>query len=188
MSLHANLILAANTVQDNLGAVSDAAPVQDAAAALAQNAEAAASAAKAAGFSLHPTFGQVVEFQFTGLLVVFTVLGGLTVMCYLLAWLLKTVAPDQYHCRPKNKSAGAPVPNSAAAAAKPAAVAAVVPAQAPAGIHPGLSDEEFLAILAVAATEVLGQAVTIVKFRPMDSMDWTWSVQGRVGLHTSHTP
>ena len=57
---------------------------------------------------------------------------------------------------------------------------------APAGIHPGLSDEELVAILAVAATEAVGQAVTVVRFRPMDSMDWTWSVQGRVGQHNSH--
>ena len=41
-------------------------------------------------------------------------------------------------------------------------------------------------ILAAAATEELGQAASVVLFRPIDSMDWTWSVQGRVGLHTSH--
>jgi len=43
-----------------------------------------------------------------------------------------------------------------------------------------------VAILAVAATEAIGQAVAVVKFRHMGSMDWTWSVQGRVGQHTSH--
>ena len=53
-------------------------------------------------------------------------------------------------------------------------------------IHPGLTDEQLFAILVVAATEVLGEAVTVVKFRSMHSMDWTWSQQGRVLLHTSH--
>ena len=53
-------------------------------------------------------------------------------------------------------------------------------------IHPGLTDEQFFAILVVAATEVLGQAVTVVKFRTMSSMDWTWPQQGRASLHTSH--
>ena len=183
MSLSTHLVLAANTV-------ADATPVQEAASAIAQHGAAAAEAAKAAGFSLHPTFGEVIEFQLTGLLVVFTVLGGLTLMCYLLAWLLKTVAPDQYHCKPK-RSAAPPVkaaPPNAVAAVPAAAATAPAAALATASLHPGLADEAFLAILAVAATEALGQAVAIVRFRPMDSMDWTWSVQGRVGLHTSHTP
>jgi hypothetical protein len=43
-----------------------------------------------------------------------------------------------------------------------------------------------MAILAVAATEALGQAVAVVSFRPLGSMDWTWSIQGRVQHHTSH--
>ena len=59
---------------------------------------------------------------------------------------------------------------------------------ASATIHPGLSNEQFLSILVVAASEVLGDAVTVVRFRPMDSMDWTWSIQGRVALHSSHSP
>ena len=183
MSLSTYLVLAANTV-------ADATPVQEAASAIAQHGAAAAEAAKAAGFSLQPTFGEVIEFQLTGLLVVFTVLGGLTLMCYLLAWLLKTVAPDQYHCKPK-RSAAPPVkavPPKVVAAVPAAAATAPAAALATASLHPGLADEAFLAILAVAATEALGQAVAIVRFRPMDSMDWTWSVQGRVGLHTSHTP
>lgn len=135
------------------------------------------------GFTAQASVGQLVEFQLTGLLVVFTVLGGLTVMCVLMAWILKTVAPDQYHCR---KSA-VPVP-PAPLAAKPAAVAVAVQPQTLTTVHPGLTDEELIAILAVAATEVLGQAVAVVKFRTMDSMDWTWSQQGRVTLHTSHKP
>lgn len=62
---------------------------------------------------------------------------------------------------------------------------AAVPAAAT-GVHPGLSDETLVILLAAAASEQMGQAGTVVKFRPMDSMDWTWSVQGRVVLHNSH--
>jgi hypothetical protein len=38
----------------------------------------------------------------------------------------------------------------------------------------------------VMAMEEIGQAVTVVKFRHMGSMDWTWSIQGRVSQHASH--
>ncbi len=68
----------------------------------------------------------------------------------------------------------------------PAMPSAPVAETVPTSIHPGLSDEELLAILAVMAMEEIGQAVTVVKFRHMGSMDWTWSVQGRVSLHSSH--
>ena len=141
------------------------------------------------GFSEQATLGQMIEFQFTGLLVVFVVLGALTVLCYLIGWALKTVAPDQYYGKPKATHALPPAAKAPAPAAKPAAVAATpvpAPAVGPATIHPGLTDEQLMAILAVAATEALGQAVAVVSFRPLDSMDWTWSIQGRVQHHTSH--
>ena len=54
-------------------------------------------------------------------------------------------------------------------------------------IHPGLSDEKFFALLTVAAAEVIGDAVTVVKFRPMSSLDWSWSQLGRTDLHSSHS-
>ncbi len=57
---------------------------------------------------------------------------------------------------------------------------------APNTIHPGLSNEELIALLVVAAEEALGQQVTIVRFRRMGSMDWAWSVQGRTNQHLSH--
>ena len=138
------------------------------------------------GFSAQASVGELIEFQFTGLLVVFVVLGGLTLVCTLIAQVLKVLAPDQYygHAKP------APVVPAKPAAPHPAkhAMAAVVTthAAAPTTIHPGLSDDKLLAILAVAAQEAVGQAVSVVKFRHMGSMDWTWSVQGRVGLHSSH--
>ena len=135
------------------------------------------------GFSANETFGQIIEFQLTGLLVVFTVLGGLTIMLYLLAWILRTVAPDQYYCRPKAAAATKTAPALSAVVATQPVASAIQPATS--SIHPGLSDDELVAILAVAASEGFGQPVSIVRFRPMDSMDWTWSVQGRVNLHAS---
>jgi len=130
------------------------------------------------GFSAKVSIGELIEFQLTGLFVVFAVLGALTVMCYLMAWILKTVAPDQYYVKPGKKIAAPSKPVE-----KPAATSPQAPSSS---IHPGLADEELVVILAAAATEELGQAASVVLFRPIDSMDWTWSVQGRVGLHTSH--
>ncbi|MBK8744331.1 OadG family transporter subunit [Propionivibrio sp.] len=174
MSLHDSFTGVLAVAKDTVFAVADSATVQDAAKAVSQGAVATvADAVENTGFTAKVTLGQVVEFQLTGLLVVFTVLGGLTLMLYLLAWLLKTFAPDQYHCR--KAAPAAPAVRAVAASALPAV----------ASIHPGLSDEELVVILAVAAAEGMGQSVTVVKFRPMDSMDWTWSVQGRVGLHSS---
>jgi hypothetical protein len=138
------------------------------------------------GFSAQATVGQLIEFQFTGLLVVFVVLGSLTVLCYLIGWVLKTIAPDQYYGKAKAVKPAAPVAKVPPPAPKPAAATPAVVAPAPTSIHPGLTDEQLMAILAVAATEALGQAVAVVSFRPLGSMDWTWSIQGRVQHHTSH--
>ena len=52
--------------------------------------------------------------------------------------------------------------------------------------HPGLTRDELLILLTAAAVEVIGKPVSIVRFRPMTPMDWTWAVQGRVDIHTSH--
>jgi hypothetical protein len=69
-------------------------------------------------------------------------------------------------------------------------------------IHPGMSDDHFMAImgavanhyrinndelvaiLTAAAAHALGMPVSVVKFKPLDTMDWTWAVQGRVALHS----
>ena len=130
------------------------------------------------GFSAKVSVGELIEFQLTGLFVVFAVLGALTIMCYLMAWILKTVAPNQYYVKP-----GKPPAAPAKLVEKPVSVSPRAPSSS---IHPGLADEELVVILAAAATEELGQAASVVLFRPIDIMDWTWSVQGRVGLHTSH--
>jgi hypothetical protein len=185
MSMNDSLVVAATAVKDSVFTVADASAVQDVAQAVSQGAVTAVTDVLGkGGFSVQPTFGQVVEFQLTGLMVVFTVLGGLTLMCYLLAWMLKTVAPDQFHGKSKPAPAAPAAPKQAAVALAPAVTAGAAPVVT--GIHPGLSDEELVAILAVAASEGMGRPVSLVKFRPQDSMDWTWSVQGRVGLHSSH--
>ena len=148
----------------------------------------AAEGAGKGGFSEKASLGELVEFQFTGLLVVFVILGSLTVLSYLIGWLLKRIAPDQYHGKAKASHTSAPVAKAPAPAPVPAPkpAPAATPPAAPATIHPGLTDEQLMAILAVAATEALGQAVAVVSFRPLGSMDWTWSIQGRVQHHTSH--
>ena len=148
----------------------------------------AAEGAGKGGFSEKASLGELVEFQFTGLLVVFVVLGSLTVLSYLIGWLLKRIAPDQYHGKAKASHTSAPVAKAPAPAPVPAPkpAPAATPPAAPATIHPGLTDEQLMAILAVAATEALGQAVAVVSFRPLGSMDWTWSIQGRVQHHPSH--
>ena len=147
----------------------------------------AAEGAGKGGFSEKASLGELVEFQFTGLLVVFVVLGSLTVLSYLIGWLLKRIAPDQYHGKAKASHTSAPVAKAPAPAPVPAPkpAPAATPPAAPATIHPGLTDEQLMAILAVAATEALGQAVAVVSFRPLGSMDWTWSIQGRGQHHTS---
>ncbi len=134
------------------------------------------------GFSDQPTLGELIEFQATGLLVVFVVLGGITIFCSLIARILKIVAPEQYYG--KQKPAAVPAAPVSSIPAKPEQLA--TPVSAAKTIHPGLSDDRLLAILATAVQEVLGKPASIVKFRTMGSMDWTWSVQGRVSHHSSH--
>ena len=169
MSLNTTFPIVVAALQDTAAAVKDSTVVQDVAVA-------AANVAGKGGFSAQATLGEMLEFQLTGLMVVFTVLGGLTLMCILMAWILKMVAPDQYYGK-KKAAPVAPVEARPAAASVP--VAAV-------GIHPGLSDQELVILLTVAASEQLGKHASVVSFRPMDSMDWTWSQQGRAVLHNSH--
>ena len=134
------------------------------------------------GFSDQPTVGELFEFQFTGLLVVFVVLGSITVVCNLIAKAIQVLAPEQYYGKPKAALA-TPVP-ALSIPARPEQLA--TPSSVANTIHPGLSDDRLLAILATAVQEVMGQSATVVKFRTMGSMDWTWSVQGRVSHHSSH--
>lgn len=134
-------------------------------------------------FSEKPTLGELVEFQATGLLVVFVVLGGITLLCVLMAKILAAIAPDAFYG--KKKPAPSPVAAPAPAAAPKAAPVAVA-APVATTVHPGLSDDRLLAILATVAQEVLGRSASVVRFRPMGAMDWTWSQQGRATHHSSH--
>lgn len=135
-----------------------------------------APAKKDTGFSAKPTVGELVEFQLTGLLVVFVVLGAITAISALMSWMLKTFLPNQYH----GKKTAAPVAKAAPAApaAKSAPAAAVTSS--------GLSQEKLLVILTAAAHEVLGVPVSVVSFRPVAAADALWTVQGRASHHSSH--
>jgi hypothetical protein len=53
------------------------------------------------GFAAQATVGQLMEFQLTGLLVVFVVLGAITVVSMFSSWLLKIIAPNQYFGKAK---------------------------------------------------------------------------------------
>ena len=61
----------------------------------------AAPAKKDGGFSANPTAGELIEFQLTGLLVVFVVLGAITAISALMSWMLKTFLPSQYYGKSK---------------------------------------------------------------------------------------
>lgn len=123
------------------------------------------------GFTGQATVGQLVEFQLTGLLVVFVVLGAITVVSIFSSWLLKIIAPNQYFGTATAKTPAVP----AAAGARPAAAATT--------IHPGLPNDKLLAILVAAAEAAIGESVSIVSFAATDS---NWSTQGRIAIHSSH--
>lgn len=51
-------------------------------------------------------------------------------------------------------------------------------------IHPGLSDQQLVVLLAAAAGEMLGGPVRVEKFRPLTAKDLNWSAQGRSDLQS----
>ncbi|MCM0080525.1 OadG family protein [Geomonas sp. Red32] len=59
--------------------------------------------------------------------------------------------------------------------------------EAPATIHPGLTDQQLVAILTAAACEVLQAPVRIGKVHALPPRNWSWVAQGRMDLH-SHRP
>ena len=137
--------------------------------------------------------GSLVEFQATGLIVVMCVIIGLTVLCYLMNFIMAKLGLN------KDK---APAPAVKAAPA-PAAVAPVTigPAhcdwdpnaksvhpgftnkqlQAFLGIaavaaleeQPGMSNEQFLALVTAAATQAIGQPCRVTAYRNINSPAWT---------------
>jgi len=134
---------------------------------------------KKSPFSEKPTMGEIIEFQATGLLVVFVVLGAITAICMFMSWCLKTFLPAQYY----GKSMPAAAKAAPAPAPKPAAAPAV---KAPAAAPGGLSQEKILVLLTAAAHEVFGSSASVVSFRPAGTSDALWSIQGRSAHHSSH--
>lgn len=136
--------------------------------------------AKKTAFSEKPSMGEILEFQATGLLVVFVVLGAITGISMFLSWCLKTFLPNQYY--------GKTVPAAAKAAPAPAPkpAAAAQAAIAPAAVPGGLSQEKILVLLTAAAHEVFGSSASVVSFRPAGSSDALWSIHGRAAHHSSH--
>jgi phenylpyruvate tautomerase PptA (4-oxalocrotonate tautomerase family) len=109
-----------------------------------------------------------VSFQFQGLIVVMAVLVGL--------WLISSIV-SKFLAQMGLAKTAAPAKPAAPVAAAPVAPAASAPS-----IHPGLSNEQFVALVSAVASHVLGAPTTVVKFRPMNGNDWTWAVQGRAAL------
>ena len=137
--------------------------------------------------------GSLVEFQATGLIVVMCVIIGLTVLCYLMNFIMAKLGLNKIK---------APAPAvKAQAAAAPAAAQAIAPAhcdwdpnaksvhpgftnkqlQAFLGIaavaaleeHPGMSNEQFLALVTAAATQAIGQPCRVTAYRNINSPAWT---------------
>ena len=52
------------------------------------------------------------------------------------------------------------------------------------GLHPGLSDQQLVVLLTVAAHEVLERPVRVCKFRPLNTKDRNWATQGRQELQS----
>ena len=136
--------------------------------------------AKQGGFSEKPTMGEIIEFQLTGLLVVFVVLGAITGISMFLSWCLKTFVPSQYYGK------AMPAAAKAAPAPAPKPAAAATAAKAPAAVSGGLSQEKILVLLTAAAHEVFGSSASVVSFRPAGSSDALWSIHGRAAHHSSH--
>ena len=134
--------------------------------------------------------GSLIEFQATGLIVVMCVIIGLTVLCYLMNFIMAKLGLNK---------AKAPAP--AVKAAAPAAPKTIGPAhcdwdpnaasvhpgftnkqlQAFLGIaavaaleeHPGMSNEQFLALVTAAATQAIGQPCRVTAYRNINSPAWT---------------
>ena len=112
--------------------------------------------------------GDLLEFQGVGFVLVLFVLTGLWGLISLVSYIVKILGLD----KPAVGAGSKPAPATTVAATAKT-------------IHPGMSDEQFVAIVSAAAAHALGgKPVSVVKFKPLNTMDWTWAVQGRVSLHT----
>jgi len=112
--------------------------------------------------------GELLSFQSLGFILVLCVLAGLWGMISLVSYIVKVLGFAEQ-----------------AKPAQPKSAAVVASASGAKTIHPGMSDEQFVAIISAAAAHAFGGAqVSVVKFKPLNTMDWTWTIQGRVSLHT----
>ncbi|MDR2581906.1 MAG: OadG family protein [Fibromonadaceae bacterium] len=111
--------------------------------------------------------GDLLSFQSLGFVLVLCVLAGLWGMISLVSYIVKVLGFAE------------------ANPSQPKSAAVVASASGAKTIHPGMSDEQFVAIISAAAAHAFGGAqVSVVKFKPLNTMDWTWTIQGRVSLHT----
>jgi len=125
-----------------------------------------------------------VEFEASGVVVVILVVALLAFLGYALS-VLRSIMLGQFSGSKTSGDVASEVHSSASAhAAAPAAAHHAAPA-APQQIHPGLTNEQLVVLLGVAAAEVLGPNVQVVKFRPMNNADWAWAAQGRTELHSN---
>lgn len=146
------------------------------------------------------TLGKLVEFQITGLLVVMIVIISLCALSYLMTAVLRAIGV----VKPDTPTPPVPSPSPVPQALKDpnaksehpgftnAQLQAFLTTAAVAAIkefevkhHPVLSNEQLAIIFAIAAAEVLGSPCNVIKFRPMNAMDWTWAVQGHNELHSN---
>jgi hypothetical protein len=72
---------------------------------------------------------------------------------------------------------------SVSASAAPA-ISPTTQSAAAGGIHPGLSDQQLVALLTAAAYEALEQPVRVDRFRPLTVKDLNWAAQGRHELQS----
>lgn len=112
------------------------------------------------------TLGGLVEFQFTGLIVVIVVLAGLSLICSAIGRLIKKFEP------------------TGTATVVPVTAPLVTPAVPQSGIHPGLTDQQLVVLLTAAASELLGGPVRVDKFKPLTAKDLNWAAQGRSVLQS----
>jgi len=115
------------------------------------------------------TYGikELLSFQSLGFILVLCVLAGLWAVIGFVSYIVNALGFTE--AKPSQSKSAAVV--SSASGSKT--------------IHPGMSDEKFIALISAAAAHAFGGAqVSVVKFKPLNTMDWTWTIQGRVSLHT----
>lgn len=140
--------------------------------------------------------GSLVEFQATGLIVVMLVIIGLTMLCYLMSFIMAKFGLNKDKAvAPIVKSTVAPVSPAATA---PATIApahcdwdpnaksmhpgftnkqfqAFLAAAAVAALeeHPGMSNDRFLVLATAAATQAIGKPCRVTAYKNVNSSAWT---------------